>query len=97
MGKRKPNFTDHEKVRLIEEYEQKKYILVGKFAPNVSSRKKHKAWVEICDSLNSCNPKVSRTVDDLQKKWQNLVTVMKEDYRAYRNGLQKTGTCQIIS
>ena len=66
MG-RKPNFSDAEKVRLIEAYEARKTVLVGKFCSNVSSRRKHDAWLEIKNEINSRNPHVTREIEDLQK------------------------------
>ncbi|XP_064622815.1 uncharacterized protein LOC135503074 [Lineus longissimus] len=90
MG-RKPNFSDAEKIRLIEAYDARKGLLVGKFSSNVSSRRKHDAWLEITDNVNSRNPHVVREMTELQKKWQNLTSAMKDEYREYKKALGKTG------
>jgi hypothetical protein len=37
MSKRKPNWTDREKVVLLEEYEKRKVILKAKFSSSITS------------------------------------------------------------
>jgi hypothetical protein len=36
MSKRKPNWTDREKVALLEEYEKRKVILKAKFSSSIT-------------------------------------------------------------
>jgi hypothetical protein len=52
---------------VIEAYEEKKSILPGKFSSNVSSRRKHDAWMEITNAISSRNPNVARTLEELKK------------------------------
>ena len=47
MSKRKPNWTDREKVLLLEEYEKRKVILIVKFSSSITSGDKNRAWQEI--------------------------------------------------
>ncbi|XP_064625922.1 uncharacterized protein LOC135486754 [Lineus longissimus] len=89
--KRKPNFSETEKIRLIEAYEHEKVVLSAKFSTNVTSRKKHEAWQRIAGALNSRNTLVHRTVAEIQKKWQHLTSAMKDEYRKHRKESQKTG------
>jgi hypothetical protein len=44
ISKRKPNWTDREKVVLLEEYEKRKVILKAKFSSSITSGGKNRAW-----------------------------------------------------
>jgi hypothetical protein len=41
------NWTDREKVVLLEEYEKRKAILKATFSSSITSAKKNRAWQEI--------------------------------------------------
>jgi hypothetical protein len=43
MSKRKPNWTDREKVVLLEEHEKRKVILKAKFSSSITSGGKNRA------------------------------------------------------
>uniref|UniRef100_UPI00359006D9 myb/SANT-like DNA-binding domain-containing protein 4 n=1 Tax=Myxine glutinosa TaxID=7769 RepID=UPI00359006D9 len=88
--KRKPNFSEIEKLRLVHMYEREMSVILHKFGPTVSSQKKHLAWERILTALNSRNA-VARTLAEVQKKWQNLCSITKEEYRQYKKELSKTG------
>ena len=53
MSKRKPNWTDREKVVLLEEYEKRKVILKAKFSSSITSGVKNRAWQEIASIVNA--------------------------------------------
>jgi hypothetical protein len=45
----KPNWTDREKVVLLEEYEKRKVILKAKFTSSITYGGKNRAWQEIAN------------------------------------------------
>ncbi|XP_064637868.1 uncharacterized protein LOC135494047 [Lineus longissimus] len=90
-AKRKPNFSEGEKYRLCEEYENVFNVVTGKFSANISNKKKHDAWQNITSAMNRRNPSVTRSDADYLKKWQNLCSNAKDEYRKYRKELAKTG------
>jgi hypothetical protein len=49
MSKRKPKWTDREKVVLLEEYEKRKVILKAKFSSSITSGGKYRPWQEIAN------------------------------------------------
>jgi SepF-like predicted cell division protein (DUF552 family) len=67
MSKRKPNWTDREKVVLLEEYEKKKVILKAKFSSTITSGDKNRAWQEITNTVNAGNS-VNIDIKEIQKK-----------------------------
>ena len=92
MGKsRKANFTEAEKIALVEEYRLKENILKPKLGSSVSAKDKENAWQAIVDKVNSNNPLVRRTVEEVKKKWHNLTVTMKENYFKEKRSMQKTG------
>ncbi|XP_064647168.1 uncharacterized protein LOC135499997 [Lineus longissimus] len=90
-SKRKPNFSETEKFRLCEEYEKEFAVITGKFSAILSTKKKHDAWIRITKAMNRRNPSVIRSDADFLKKWQNLCSKMKDEYRDYKKELAKTG------
>ncbi|XP_038050875.1 myb/SANT-like DNA-binding domain-containing protein 4 [Patiria miniata] len=88
---RKPNFSEKEKLLLLSEWEKRQNILRPKFSSKITSQGKHNAWQEIADSLNAQFPSVRRDVADLQKKWQNMNSKMKEETSRHRKDSLKTG------
>ena len=67
MTKRKPNWTDREKVVLLEEYEKKKVILKAKLSSTITSGDKNRAWQEIANTVNAGNS-VKIDIKEIQKK-----------------------------
>ena len=90
--KRKPNFAEAKKCRLVEEYEKGFQMITSKFGPNITSRKKHKAWIRITAAMNARNLSVVRTEMELLKKWQNMSCNMEDEYRKFRKESAKAGT-----
>ncbi|XP_038063165.1 myb/SANT-like DNA-binding domain-containing protein 4 [Patiria miniata] len=87
---RKPNFSEKEKLLLLSEWEKRQNILRPKFSSKITSQGKHNAWQEIADSLNAQFPSVRRNVADLQKRWQNMNSKMKEETSRHRKDSLKT-------
>jgi hypothetical protein len=77
MSKRKPNWTDREKVVLLEEYEKKQVILKEKFSSSITSGGKNRAWQEIANIVNAENS-VKRYIKEMQKKWDNICATAKK-------------------
>ncbi|XP_071795579.1 nuclear apoptosis-inducing factor 1-like [Asterias amurensis] len=88
---RKPNFSEKEKLLLLSEWEKRADVLRPKFSSKVTSQIKHEAWRQIAEALNSSFPSVRRDVPELQKKWQNMNSKMKEEASKYRKESVKTG------
>ena len=70
-SKRKPNWTDREKVVLLEACEKRKAILKAKFSSSITSADKNRAWQEIANIIVTGNS-VKRDVKEIQKKWNNI-------------------------
>ena len=67
MSKRKPNWTDREKVVLLEECEKRKAILKAKFSSSITSADKNRAWQEIANTVNAGNS-VKIDIKEIQKQ-----------------------------
>ena len=65
-SKRKPNWTDREKVVLSEEYAKRKVILKAKFSSSITSGGKTRPWQEIANLVNAGNF-VKRDIKEIQK------------------------------
>lgn len=71
--KHKPNWTEDEKAILLEEYAKRKNTLQSRYNPSVTHLHKTKAWQEITDKINSRNLAAKRTVEEVMKKYENVV------------------------
>jgi len=91
MSKRKPNWTDREKMILMEEYEKRKDVLRAKFSSTITSSTKNTAWDEITEAMNSQNPSVKRNMKEIQKKWDNICSSAKTEFSHKKRMQKKTG------
>ena len=66
MSKRKSNWTDREKVVLLEEYEKRTAILKAKFSSSITSGCKNREWQEIRNIINVENS-VKRYIKEIHK------------------------------
>lgn len=82
-SKRKPNFTEMENLFLIEQFEKNKEVLRSKINSTEMNRQKLAVWQSICDALNRKNPLVRRSVDEVRRKWKNMVTIARKDTAHY--------------
>lgn len=78
-SKRKPNFTDDENLFLIGEFEKNREVLRSKVNSTEINKRKLDVWQRICDKLNSRNLLVKRSVDEVRRKWKNMVTTARKD------------------
>jgi hypothetical protein len=77
MSKRKPHWTDREKVVLLEDYEKRKVILKAKFSSSITSGDKNRAWQEISNIVNTGNS-VKRDIKEIQKNGTIYVLSQKQ-------------------
>nr|XP_020670154.1 myb/SANT-like DNA-binding domain-containing protein 4 [Pogona vitticeps] len=66
-------FSDEEKFLILEEFTLRKDILVPKNGRYKNTADRQQAWEEIARAVNSLNPVVQRTPEEIRKKWKNMV------------------------
>ena len=82
--RRKPNFTDHEVINIIDQYDRYKELLHSREASKSVIAQKQAIWRQITDTLNATYPQVERTVEDVRRKWKKLQSEAKREVAAYR-------------
>ncbi|XP_063054047.1 uncharacterized protein LOC134448290 isoform X1 [Engraulis encrasicolus] len=87
---RKPNWSEDEKVILLEEYNKRKHVIKSRFNPQITATKKLQNWEEITALINS-RSMVKRTVGEVQKKYENLAVQARKEMSAHRKETMKTG------
>jgi hypothetical protein len=92
--KRKANWTMDECLLLVTLVNEKKHILRSKLGPGLTSRMKKEAWEGLAERLNASAVNTQRTVEEIEKKWQNLLSTSKAEISTYRKTSNGTGnTC----
>ncbi|UJR32089.1 hypothetical protein I4U23_019557 [Adineta vaga] len=94
--RRKPNFTDHEVLYIIDQYDTYKELLHSREASKSVIAQKQAIWKRITDNLNTSYPQVERTVEDVRRKWKKLQSEAKRESAAYR-AAQAAGVTTAIS
>ena len=90
MSKRKPNWTDREKVVLLEEYAKRKVILKAKFSSSITSRGKTRPWQEIANIVNAGNF-VKRDIKEIyKKKCDNICATAKTEVSLHRRSQRQS-------
>ena len=79
FNKRKPKFTERESLFLISQFERNSGVLTSKLNDASTNKRKVEVWKRICSDYNSRNPIISRTADDLKRKWRNMVSAAKRE------------------
>ncbi|UJR14663.1 hypothetical protein I4U23_001656 [Adineta vaga] len=82
--RRKPNFTDHEVLNIIDQYDTYKELLHSREASKSVIAQKQAIWKRITENLNATYPQVERTVEDVRRKWKKLQSEAKREAAAYR-------------
>lgn len=82
--RRKPNFTDHEVLNIINQYDEYKELLHSREASKSVIAQKQAIWKQITENLNATYPQVERTVEDVRRKWKKLQSEAKREVAAYR-------------
>lgn len=94
--RRKPNFTDHEVLNIIDQYDLYKELLHSREASKSVIAQKQAIWRLITEKLNHAYPQVERTVEDVRRKWKKLQSEAKREVAAYR-AAQQAGSNTPIS
>ncbi|XP_044296804.1 uncharacterized protein LOC123028693 [Varanus komodoensis] len=66
-------FSDEEKFLILEEFSLRKDILMPKNGRYKNTADRQQAWEEIATAVNSLNPLVQRTPEEIRRKWKNMV------------------------
>lgn len=91
--KRGPNWSEKEKVVLVDEYRRHRNILRPKGSTTSSVVEREKAWDEICAALKIVSgPYVKRDVVDVRKKWDNLCFWAKKCIAEWKDKHHTEGT-----
>ncbi len=94
--RRKPNFTDHEVLTIIDQYDVYKELLHSREASKSVIAQKQAIWKQITENLNTSYPQVERTVEDVRRKWKKLQSEAKREVAAYR-AAQLSGSSTPVS
>lgn len=76
---RKPNYTKKDILTLIQGVSDNKFALLQKICTHTSNKAKTESWGTICQAINSYNPEVMRTTEELRKKWKDLSKQARQD------------------
>ena len=78
---RRPAFTEREKMALVESFSIHADTLQSPLTNTITNETKRKAWDAVTNAVNAVNPAVVRTLQEVKKKWKNLVSETKKDVR----------------
>lgn len=92
---RQKNWTLDEKLELVREVEARKYQILGKFGPTVTTKTKRRAWDQVANSMTRRH-QVPRSVKQLQEAWRKLLKKCRTLYRLYKEHDQRTGKFQYL-
>ncbi|RUS69394.1 hypothetical protein EGW08_022845, partial [Elysia chlorotica] len=84
---RKPNYTKKDILTLIQGVSDHKFSLLQKICTHTSNKAKTESWGAICQAINSYNPEVIRTSEELRKKWKDLSKQARQDLVNLRSAL----------
>lgn len=90
--RRQQNFSNLEKIKLIELIEREKNIIENKKTDNVSLKDKDTCWKNITNEFNSNSISGHRDITSLKNCWDNLKKKTRKYYVEVRNEVFKTGT-----
>lgn len=94
--KRLPNFSNDEKIVLIELVEKYKNIIENKCTDAVTVKQKEKCWTDISREFNSRCILANRTVTSLKSCWDNLKKKTRKHFSEVRKELFATGILYYI-
>ncbi|XP_045101987.1 uncharacterized protein LOC123498696 [Portunus trituberculatus] len=89
--KRNANWSRDEELLLLQLVGERKEVIKGKFGPNLTVKHKRQAWMEVTEKLNSAFPCVRRSREQVEKKWQNLLSKGKSALSARKQQHHRTG------
>ncbi|XP_042214866.1 myb/SANT-like DNA-binding domain-containing protein 4 [Homarus americanus] len=86
--KRRPNFSEAEKIMLVKEVMKRRKVLLGKSESIVPMRLRMEAWDSIASAINGVNPAVrQRERNELKKKFTDFKSSVKKDLERRRKAL----------
>ncbi len=88
--KRKPNFTTDEVQTLAESLRKRKAVIEAKQTGPTGAATKENAWQAITEEVTAASG-ISRTADEIKKKWAALKTATKAKVATQRRSVVKTG------
>lgn len=88
---KRPNWTEDERLRLVQEIGERIDVIRGKLGPTLTLRAKRSAWTAVQQALNQGNNSHTRTVPEIKKQWSNLVQRCKHRVNAHNRGTSRQG------
>ncbi|GFN86621.1 myb-related transcription factor, partner of profilin-like [Plakobranchus ocellatus] len=88
---RKPNYTKKDVLTLIQGVSDHKFALLQKICTHTTNKVKTEGWATICETVNSYNPDVMRTTEELRKKWKDLSKQARQDLANLRAAMAAGG------
>ncbi|XP_039312007.1 uncharacterized protein LOC120359252 [Solenopsis invicta] len=89
--KRISNFSNLEKLKLVEIIEREKNIIKNKKTDNISIKDKENCWIDVTREFNSNCISEHRDVNSLKNCWDNLKKKTRKHYAEIRSEIFKTG------
>nr|XP_034955080.1 uncharacterized protein LOC118076431 [Zootoca vivipara]XP_034955081.1 uncharacterized protein LOC118076431 [Zootoca vivipara] len=80
-------FSDEEKFLILEGFALRKDILIPKSGRYSNTAAHQRAWEEIAAAVNSLNPLIQRTPQEILKKWKNMVVDARKGLRMEKHPL----------
>lgn len=88
--KRKPKFTEKEVDVMVRKIQENSVTLFSRFSDSITLKKKNIAWNDVHRTVNATSM-VSRSVEEIEKKWDDLKRIIKKRAIDVKKDLNKTG------
>lgn len=92
---RTKNFTEGEKILLVQLVQKRHKILENKTTNSVSIQDKDNCWEDLQNVFMSRSNGVVRSVQSLKTCWENLKKRTKKQYAEERQAIYKTGNLDL--
>ena len=76
--KRKPKFTEKEIEVMVRKIQENSVTLFSRFSDTITLKKKKIAWMDVHRTVNATSM-VSRSVDEIKKKWDIKRIIAKKE------------------
>ena len=88
--KRKPKFTGKEVKVMVRKIQENSVTLFSRFSDTITLKKKKIAWMDVHRTVNATSM-VSRSVEEIKKKWDDIKRITKKRAIDVKNDVNKTG------
>ena len=88
VPKRKPNWTETEQIIMLDLYAKYKEVLATRENTILNCRQKADCWVNITNQLNQINTTSKRSIEEVKRKWHNLIGQGRRDFFDWRRAQQ---------